>query len=218
LPVVALVFSILGVCLPPLLVIGVILGIVALVQKKGSLVPAIIAVVVPVAAVPVVGILAAIAIPNFIKFQSRSKQSECKANLKGAFTALKSYEMEKGAFSVHPAEVGFSPERGNRYLYAFSAGGPIAANGGAPAADAEGVGADTLRFPDVSNEALRAGIPAALRATLGVQGMCPECAVTVACAGNIDNDTTVDVWSISTGDRPGAPAGTPFNDVDDTSE
>ena len=33
--------------------------------------------------VAIIGILAAIAIPNFIKFQARSKQSEAKANLKG---------------------------------------------------------------------------------------------------------------------------------------
>ncbi|HEX9605302.1 MAG TPA: prepilin-type N-terminal cleavage/methylation domain-containing protein, partial [Myxococcales bacterium] len=32
--------------------------------------------------VAIIGILAAIAIPNFIKFQARSKQSEAKANLK----------------------------------------------------------------------------------------------------------------------------------------
>ena len=33
--------------------------------------------------VAIIGILAAIAIPNFIKFQARSKQSEAKANLNG---------------------------------------------------------------------------------------------------------------------------------------
>ena len=39
--------------------------------------------------VAIIGILAAIAIPNFIKFQARSKQSEAKANLKAIFTAQK---------------------------------------------------------------------------------------------------------------------------------
>src|ERR1700690_2898460 len=87
LPIVALVFTVLGFCLPPLLIIGVILGIIALVQGKGSLPVAIVSVVLPVAAIPVIGILAAIAIPNFIKFQARSKQSECKTYLKSAFTA-----------------------------------------------------------------------------------------------------------------------------------
>ena len=34
-------------------------------------------------AVAIIGILAAIAIPNFMKFQAKSKQSEAKGNLKG---------------------------------------------------------------------------------------------------------------------------------------
>jgi len=33
--------------------------------------------------VAIIGLLAALAIPNFIRFQARSKQSEVKANLKG---------------------------------------------------------------------------------------------------------------------------------------
>jgi prepilin-type N-terminal cleavage/methylation domain-containing protein len=41
--------------------------------------------------VAIIGILAAIAIPNFIKFQARSKQSEAKANLKAMFTAEKAF-------------------------------------------------------------------------------------------------------------------------------
>ena len=36
--------------------------------------------------VAIIGILAAIAIPNFIKFQARSKQGEAKSNLKSLFT------------------------------------------------------------------------------------------------------------------------------------
>ncbi len=41
--------------------------------------------------VAIIGILAAIAIPNFVRFQARSKQSEAKVNLKSAFTAEKAY-------------------------------------------------------------------------------------------------------------------------------
>ena len=67
--------------------------------------------------VAIIGILAAIAIPNFIKFQARSKQSEVKANLKGLFTAEKSYYAEKDGYSSCFGKIGFSPERGNRYSY-----------------------------------------------------------------------------------------------------
>ena len=71
--------------------------------------------------VAIIGILAAIAIPNFIKFQARSKQSEAKSNLKGAFTAQKSYFQEKDKYSPIAGVIGFAPERGNRYYYLLSA-------------------------------------------------------------------------------------------------
>jgi type II secretory pathway pseudopilin PulG len=215
LPIVALVFSVLGFCLPPLLIVGVIIGIVALIQNKGSLAAGIVAVILPVMAIPVIGILAAIAIPNFIKFQARSKQSECKMVLKQAYSAEMSYRAEKDEFSVHPVEVGFSPERGNRYLYAFDQSGPIAPNDNHPGNGDVGVGADTTRFPTISNDALREAIPARVLEQLGVRGKCPDCSITVACAGNIDNDPTVDVWTISSVERDGTPAGTPLNEVDD---
>ena len=73
--------------------------------------------------VAIIGILAAIAIPNFIKFQARSKQSEVKANLKSFFTAEKSVFQEKDYYTESIGEVGFSPERGNRYAY-YAAGSP----------------------------------------------------------------------------------------------
>src|SRR5579864_7155580 len=67
--------------------------------------------------VAIIGILAAIAIPNFIKFQARSKQSEAKANLKAMFTAEKAYLQEKDSYNLFSNVVGFSPERNNRYAY-----------------------------------------------------------------------------------------------------
>ena len=67
--------------------------------------------------VAIIGLLAALAIPNFIRFQARSKQSEVKANLKGLFTAEKAYYQEKDTYSSCIKKIGFSPERGNRYRY-----------------------------------------------------------------------------------------------------
>src|SRR6267378_7102213 len=67
--------------------------------------------------VAIIGILAAIAIPNFIKFQARSKQSEAKANLKASFTAMKAYYQEKDKYSSIVTEIGFVPERNNRFAY-----------------------------------------------------------------------------------------------------
>ncbi len=74
--------------------------------------------------VAIIGILAAIAIPNFIKFQARSKQSEAKSNLKSLFTSEKSYKQEKDVYTSCIAKMGFAPERGNRYGYVI-AGAPV---------------------------------------------------------------------------------------------
>ncbi len=87
--------------------------------------------------VAIIGILAAIAIPNFIRFQARSKQAEAKNSLKAIFTGQKSRFAEKDRYSAQTGEIGFAPERGNRYLYDL---GPVPAVGaaGAPGACAAG--------------------------------------------------------------------------------
>lgn len=72
--------------------------------------------------VAVVGILAAIAIPNFIKFQCRSKQSEVKANLRAAYTAHGAYVNEREEPPPSFEAMGFSPEPGTRYTYCFAGG------------------------------------------------------------------------------------------------
>lgn len=215
LPLVALILGVIGFCLPPLFLVAIVLAIISLAKGQDPAyaarkVMAIIVLVLGVAYVPVVGILAAIAIPNFIKFQARSRQSECKANLKLAFTAQRSIYAEKDVYLADPQALGFAPEQ-NRYLYRLAADGPL-----------ESVGVAPTRSPETSVAQLEAGIPGELRAALGVRGACPECEATMACAGNIDGDDTIDVWSVSTADRTIAgepvPAGTPFHHVDDTRE
>jgi type II secretory pathway pseudopilin PulG len=46
----------------------------------------------------IIGILAAIAVPNFIKFQCRSKQSEAKGNLKALYGSQESTRAESDAY------------------------------------------------------------------------------------------------------------------------
>jgi type IV pilus assembly protein PilA len=64
--------------------------------------------------VAIIGILAAIAIPNFIRFQARARQSEANTNLKSLFTGLRTQQrMPPTAIRA----TSFAPERGNRYSY-----------------------------------------------------------------------------------------------------
>ena len=108
--------------------------------------------------VAIIGLLAALAIPNFIKFQARAKQSEARSNLKAVFSAEKSYYGDKQIFIDLLDIVGFAPERGNRYGYAAGGGGTedrkgansiqtVAASANCP--NVQGVGyiaADNFRF------------------------------------------------------------------------
>ncbi len=58
--------------------------------------------------VAIIGILAAIAIPNFLRFQLKSKSSEGKVNIAAIRTAEESYLAEFGSYVVavaHPAAV-----------------------------------------------------------------------------------------------------------------
>jgi type IV pilus assembly protein PilA len=59
--------------------------------------------------VAIIGILAAIAIPNFSKFQARAKQSEAKANLKGIYTAKQTQFGEKDTYVCATGAVAVTP-------------------------------------------------------------------------------------------------------------
>ncbi len=67
--------------------------------------------------VAIIGLLAALAIPNFIKMQARSRQSEGRSNLKAVYTGEKSYYGDKQAYSDLLDVIGFEPEMNNRYSY-----------------------------------------------------------------------------------------------------
>jgi type IV pilus assembly protein PilA len=76
--------------------------------------------------VAIIGILAAIAIPNFVKFQCRSKQGEARTNLKGIYVAEDAYRGRNGIYisltnaeatASTPNELGFNVQGKIRYSY-----------------------------------------------------------------------------------------------------
>lgn len=174
-------------------------------EKKGLPTVIIILIVIAVGfgACSCIGILAAIAIPNFIKFQARSKQAECKTLLKAAYTAEKAWFAEKDQFTENPDEAAMMLDTTRAVLVFGPKGGAV------------GKGAN----PDE----LAAAITAHVNGNLGVSGKCPDCSITIGCGANVDNDPEIDVWSISTSDRTSArgqriTAGTPYNDYNDVTD
>ena len=65
-----------------------------------------------------VGPLAAIAIPNFVRFQARAKQAEARTSLKAIWVAEQAAELG-GNRPATFAEIGFAPEPRRRYAYFF---------------------------------------------------------------------------------------------------
>lgn len=196
------------------------------VAPKKSNTPLIVGVVVAVLVFCcIIGGLVAIAVPNFISFKAKAKQSEVKVNLKAAFTAEAAALLDQNAYSTSVEAVGFMPERGNRYLYRLSAEGEVQPRN-APTmpipGEFTGIGPDTNRLGPMDVEGLERAIPRDLWSELGVSGKCPDCSITIVGAGNIDTDDTIDVWSISTKartiDGQSVPAGVPHCHVDDTKE
>ncbi|MGZ9197056.1 MAG: type IV pilin protein [Candidatus Deferrimicrobiaceae bacterium] len=74
--------------------------------------------------VAIIGILAAIAIPNFLKFQAKSKQSEAKSNLGAIFTGETSYFGENNSYANFAA-INWSPSGTPRYRFTLAGNGSV---------------------------------------------------------------------------------------------
>src|SRR5438874_13456267 len=68
--------------------------------------------------VAIIGILAAIAIPNFMRYQAKAKQSEAKVGLGGIFTTATSFFAENNTYTVtNASNLGYSPAGSPRYSF-----------------------------------------------------------------------------------------------------
>ena len=67
--------------------------------------------------VAIIGILAAIAIPNFLKYQCKAKQSEAKANLGAMRVGQEAYYAEYDTYTTNKVAIGFATKGAARYTY-----------------------------------------------------------------------------------------------------
>ena len=171
--------------------------------------------------VAIIGLLASIAIPNFQKFQARSKQSEVKVNLRAAFTAEKAFFQEKDNYSSCVKKLGFEAERGNRYKYDFgqtrltneaacSTSEARATPAGVLAPTDSIIEVDTFKYgtavtaSPVTTVVYTPSSPAAsgIIVQANLVGVVPAAggmtsSFGVSAAGNIDTDPLTDVWYVS---------------------
>jgi type II secretory pathway pseudopilin PulG len=129
-----------------------------------------------VSEVAVVGVLVGIAVPNFVKFQGRAKQSEAATLLRALSNYQRGYYAEFQRYSGSVPE-SFAAEMAPRtyYLFLGMQGGPALAP------------SDSLQSPVSMQAAL---------GRLGVSAGVTKQGFVAAAVGNLDGDADYDVWVI----------------------
>lgn len=117
--------------------------------------------------VAILGILAAIAIPNFMRFQAKSKQSEAKTNLGAVGTTAEAFRSENDTYVATWAQLGWAPQGSTRYAYGYGgnvlSGTPSLSGNCASVATDQSSGASGTAFTAIAH-------------------------------GDVDTDTTCDTW------------------------
>jgi len=124
--------------------------------------------------VAIIGILAAIAIPNFMTYQAKARQSEAKVGLGGIFTTATSYFAENGSFTAGATNLGYAPAGSPKYSFLYNGQINTGATDAACPAASWVVGSPAVAVPTGTTTGFTAGA-----------------------IGNIDGDTTCDEWYIN---------------------
>ncbi len=69
--------------------------------------------------VAIIGILAAIALPNFLGYLAKAKQAEAKGNLGGIFVSQMTYYAENDAYTPSLSQLDWAAAGSTRYSYAI---------------------------------------------------------------------------------------------------
>jgi type IV pilus assembly protein PilA len=67
--------------------------------------------------VAIIGILSAIAVPNYQKFQGRARQSEAKTELAGIYTTEQAFAVEQGTFTTCLSDIGYTVDAAAKVYY-----------------------------------------------------------------------------------------------------
>ncbi|HAR41562.1 MAG TPA: pilus assembly protein PilA [Bdellovibrionales bacterium] len=154
--------------------------------------------------VAIIGILAAVAVPQYSKYQAKARQSEAKVALGAIFSAEKSFAVEQSNYTACIAAIGFSPEGKHFYLtgfngivaasapgtcYSFSSGSTCASGTTHCAVADKG----TYHVADTGTSGTPVTDPTKLPTTaVGATTF------TVGAAGNVANTaTTIDTWTMN---------------------
>jgi type IV pilus assembly protein PilA len=153
--------------------------------------------------VAIIGVLAAIGIPQYSKFQAKARQSEAKLGLAALFTAEESFRQEWNQFSLSLVNIGFSVQGQRlRYKTGFQSGTNCAGYSVALGAPTESSAA-THTWSDGANvNTSNAGWAFSIDAPTAVTTSCSQTAFLATSYGNPGANgsnpgaTTGDTWTI----------------------
>jgi type IV pilus assembly protein PilA len=139
--------------------------------------------------VAIIGILAAIAIPNFIAYQAKSKQAESKVALGAIFTSAVAFQAETAPQTYAPSAIGligYSPSGNPRYSFWYAVDAAV----GGP-----GPGTPTVfpGAPAVVGGSCNTGTTPAVGAAVAAS---PN-GFTAGAKGNIDGDIACVEWTMN---------------------
>jgi len=167
--------------------------------------------------VAIIGILAAIAIPNFLTYQLKSRQAEAKTNLQAIKTSEVAFQAERGCYIGIGAEGVVAPAAGTKSI-PFTWGTGVAPTApGALWCQAAGVFGGTfadIGFKATGNVMYRYGVDSTLVAAPGLYTPLTSCPVAIGvtaavalpiqnnfvamATSNLDGDGTVSTWDSTT--------------------
>ncbi|MFZ3230294.1 MAG: prepilin-type N-terminal cleavage/methylation domain-containing protein [Pseudobdellovibrio sp.] len=167
--------------------------------------------------VAIIGILAAVGIPQYSKFQAKARQSEAKSHLSSLFASEKAFQLEWNTFTRDTKNAGFGIEGGSlRYNAGFPSVAVNAAYAttapGAPAEVATNLAQGTATTPLPGSSAWAVAPPGGVAYVVPVAPLAsyapatfvaaawgtPNSGITACAAGSVTG-TMCDVWTIDEG-------------------
>ena len=150
--------------------------------------------------VAIIGVLAAIAIPNFRTYQARSRTSEAKLALSNVWVTQESFSQENGSYSSCLSDMGVEAPAANRfYAFGFDTTGAITSGETLAVAGVFGAGNCTAFGNDEAYFKATKGIGGAAVVDPSTGSADPGITATTytaAAAGRIGN-ATPDTWTIN---------------------
>ena len=150
--------------------------------------------------VAIIGILSAVAVPNFKKYQAKSKQSDAKLQLAALYTAETGAVADYNTYVTCIGVVGFEQAGKGYYFVGFSAGIANATitncTAGAavtPAAANAPMAAGAYQVAPLVMQTVNGSFPAAMTGAVAPT----QTAFTAVATGNISASVAADIWTVN---------------------